>query len=73
MAKALAHARGQLAPNYHVTFSRSETNEADCLRVLEAGGNVAVVFAGASQPNTSAIASLMAINQTCVTSKASKA
>jgi hypothetical protein len=46
MAKALAHARGQLAPNYHVTFSRSETNEADCVRVLEAGGNVAVVFAG---------------------------
>jgi hypothetical protein len=45
-AKALAHARGQLAPNYHVTFSRSETNEADCVRVLEAGGNVAVVFAG---------------------------
>jgi hypothetical protein len=45
VAKALAHARGQLAPNYHVTFSRSETNEADCLRVLEAGGNVAVVFA----------------------------
>ena len=49
--KALAHARGQLAPNYHVTFSRSETNETDCLRVLEAGGNVAVVFAG-EQPKT---------------------
>jgi hypothetical protein len=30
--------------NYHLTFSRSETNEAECLRVLEAGGNVAVVF-----------------------------
>ena len=43
VSKALAHARGQLAPNYHVSFSRSETNEADCLRVLEAGGNVAVV------------------------------
>jgi hypothetical protein len=40
VAKALAQARGQLAPNYHVTFGRSETNEADCLRVLEAGGNV---------------------------------
>jgi hypothetical protein len=47
VAKALAHARGQLAPNYHVTFSRSETNEADCVRVLAAGGNVAVVFSGA--------------------------
>ena len=44
--RALAHARGELPPNYHLTFSRSETNEADCLCVLEAGGNVAVVFAG---------------------------
>jgi hypothetical protein len=44
--RALEHARGQLPANYHLTFSRSETNEADCLRVLEAGGNVAVVFAG---------------------------
>lgn len=44
--RALAHAAGQLPPNYHLTFSRSETNEADCLRVLNAGGNVAVVFAG---------------------------
>ena len=32
--------------NYHLTFSRSETNEDDCKRVLEAGGNVAVVFRG---------------------------
>jgi hypothetical protein len=31
--------------NYHLTFSRSETNEADCVQVLRAGGNVAVVFA----------------------------
>ena len=44
--RALAHARGQLPSNYHLTFSRSETNEADCLEVLAAGGNVAVVFAG---------------------------
>jgi hypothetical protein len=43
VAKALAHANGKLAPNYHVTFSRSESNEADCDRVLAAGGNVAVV------------------------------
>jgi hypothetical protein len=41
--KALDHAAGRLAPNYSVTFSRSETNEADCLLVLAAGGNVAVV------------------------------
>lgn len=30
--------------NYHVTFSRSETNEVDCLKALSAGINVAVVF-----------------------------
>lgn len=31
-------------PNYHLTFSRSEENEEKCLKVLESGGNVAVVF-----------------------------
>jgi hypothetical protein len=35
-----------LPSNYHLTFSRSETNEAECLSVLRAGGNIAVVFAG---------------------------
>lgn len=30
--------------NYRLTFSRSETNWETCLEVLEAGGNVAVVF-----------------------------
>jgi hypothetical protein len=30
--------------NYHLTFSRSEANEADCHRVLAAGHNVTVVF-----------------------------
>jgi hypothetical protein len=43
LKRALAHARGQMPKNYHLTFSRSETNEADCLLVLHAGGNVAVV------------------------------
>jgi hypothetical protein len=43
-ARALAHARGEFPSNYHLTFSRSETNEADCREVLAAGGNVAVVF-----------------------------
>lgn len=33
--------------NLHLTFSRSETNEADCRRLLARGVNVAVVFAGA--------------------------
>lgn len=33
-------------PNYHLTFSRSESNQADVERVLAWGGNVAVVFEG---------------------------
>lgn len=33
-----------LPENYHLTFSRSEQNEADCRRVLDAGRNVVVVF-----------------------------
>jgi hypothetical protein len=33
-----------LPANYHLTFSRSERNHDDCLRVLRAGGNVAVVW-----------------------------
>ena len=41
--RALRHARGELPANYHLTFSRSETNHLECLWVLEAGGNVAVV------------------------------
>jgi hypothetical protein len=32
------------SPNYHVTFSRSETNRAEALKYLEMGGNVAIVF-----------------------------
>ena len=43
--RALAHARGQFPDNYHLTFSRSETNEPQCMHILQAGGNVAVVFA----------------------------
>lgn len=31
-------------PNYHVTFSRSETNELECIDMLDSGINVAVVF-----------------------------
>jgi hypothetical protein len=44
--RAIEHAQSKLPANYHLTFSRSETNEDDCRRVLAAGGNVAVVFAG---------------------------
>lgn len=44
--RALAHAQGKMPANYHLTFSRSETNEPQCMHILQAGGNVAVVFAG---------------------------
>jgi len=44
--RALAHAAGKMPANYHLTFSRSETNEEACRAVLAAGGNVAVVFRG---------------------------
>ena len=43
--RALAHAQGKLPANYHLTFSHSETNAAQCMQILAAGGNVAVVFA----------------------------
>lgn len=41
--RALRHARGEFPANYHLTFSRSETNWNECIEVLCAGGNVAVV------------------------------
>ena len=43
--RALAHAQGKMPANYHLTFSHSETNGSQCLQILAAGGNVAVVFA----------------------------
>jgi hypothetical protein len=33
-----------LPPNYHITFSRSETNEAKAIEILNLGYNVAAVF-----------------------------
>jgi len=42
--RALKNARGEHPANYHLTFSRSETNDADVARVLTAGGNVAAVL-----------------------------
>ena len=39
-------------PNYHLTFSFSGQNLADCLAALEHGVNVAVVFSSASFPET---------------------
>lgn len=35
---------GEFAPNYHLTFSRSEDNEQYVLDIMKRGGNVAVVF-----------------------------
>ncbi len=37
---------GDMPKNYHLTFSRSESNEEECMGVLDCGGNVAVVFCG---------------------------
>jgi len=42
-------------PNYRLTFSRSETNEAECIEALDHGINVAVVFStkkGQALPET---------------------
>ena len=41
---ALAHARGDMPENLHITFSFSGNNWSECLQVLRAGGNVAVCF-----------------------------
>ena len=41
---------GTLPKNYNLTFSRSETNENDCISILKRGGNVAVVFRGKALP-----------------------
>jgi len=43
---ALENAAGMHPANLTVCFSRSEINEADCVKVLEAGGLVSVVFHG---------------------------
>jgi hypothetical protein len=45
--RALASAAGKLPSNYSLTFSRSESNGAECFDVLAAGGNVAAVYAHA--------------------------
>ena len=42
--KNLKRALKYLGTDYHLTFSRSESNDAECLEYLRAGGQVAVVF-----------------------------
>jgi hypothetical protein len=49
--RMLRWCRGDLPSNYHLTFSRSETNKAAALEVLRAGGNVAVVFRSDQLPS----------------------
>lgn len=39
-----------LPSNYHLTFSRSEENEIQCLNILQNGGNVTVVFDNKALP-----------------------
>ena len=41
--RAIAFATGGMPRNYHLTFSKNEDNDSDCIKVLEAGGNVSVV------------------------------
>jgi hypothetical protein len=46
---------GKLPSNYHLTFSRSETNDTQAIELLANGANVAVVFdtvKGSPLPNT---------------------
>jgi len=42
--RAIAYALGAMPANYHLTFSRSESNGRQVRDVLAAGGNVAAVF-----------------------------
>lgn len=44
--KISARAVKSIASNYSLTFSRSEANTGECVRVAQEGGNIAVVFAG---------------------------
>lgn len=48
--RMLAFCAGELPSNYHLTFSRSESNDQHVDTVLAAGGNVAVVFADEIPP-----------------------
>ena len=44
--KTASRFNGDMPNNYHLTFSRSESNSVEVLEVLKGGGNVAVVFSG---------------------------
>lgn len=42
--RMLSFLRGNMPPNYYLTFSRSENNDEKCKNILNNGGNVIVVF-----------------------------
>ena len=42
--KVLSRLTKNVPENYHLTFSRSESNDAECLKALDLGYNVAVVY-----------------------------
>jgi hypothetical protein len=42
--RAIENARGEHPKNYSLTFSRSEENDTDAVKILSAGGKVAIVF-----------------------------
>lgn len=48
--RMVRYSEGRLPSNYHLTFSRSETNDADCREVLKLGCSVAVVFRNKNLP-----------------------
>lgn len=48
LGRMLTFLTGGMPPNYHLTFSRSESNDMQVETVLKNGGNVAVVFAKAT-------------------------
>jgi hypothetical protein len=49
--RMIAHLRGELPKNYHLTFSRKENNQSMVELIASMGGNIAAVFAG-SLPET---------------------
>jgi hypothetical protein len=50
--RALKYADGRMPVNYHLTLSRSETNESHCMDVMRRGVNVAIVFGAKALPET---------------------
>ena len=42
--RAIKWASGKLAPNYHITFSKNESNDSHVIQALQAGCNVAICF-----------------------------